>query len=424
MRKLCLSLISLVFLLSLVQSAAAQGADISGVWGGALATDAGPGGLEVTLSREGAQLRATLKMRLEGQEAAPQIEELKFNGDQISFAAILDNNLLKFSGKFSGDKLEGAVEAFRADQKIGSGTFSLTRGGVMPPLQRQQGGQIADETFDAKVDHPAYKKNGPKVLFDEAHHNFHTAAGRYKPFADLIGNDGYLITSNKQPFSAAVLKGYRVLVISNALGAARMGEPAAGNPAFTALESDAVRDWVKGGGALLLIADHAPMGSANQILGERFGVDMSKMYTVDEQNCDKESGSPSFIVYTRESGRLADHPITRGRDNSERVNRIIAFTGQSLKGPADSVPFMKLADSAQDTMPGPAAKPVSAAGRAQGIAMKLGKGRVVFLGEAGMLTAQVAGPQRVRFGMNRAGIDNRQLALNLMHWLSGLLKER
>jgi len=28
----------------------------------------------------------------------------------------------------------------------------------------------------------------------------------------------------------------------------------------------------------------------------------------------------------------------------------------------------------------------------------------------------------MKFGMNRAGIDNRQLALNIMHWLSGLLK--
>ena len=31
---------------------------------------------------------------------------------------------------------------------------------------------------------------------------------------------------------------------------------------------DAVRDWVKAGGALLLIADHAPMGAANQSLAK------------------------------------------------------------------------------------------------------------------------------------------------------------
>jgi len=282
--------------------------------------------------------------------------------------------------------------------------------------------QIADPNFDTKVAHPAYTKNGPKVLFDEAHHNFHTTSGRYKPFADLITNDGYQVTPNKEKFSAPTLKGFDILVISNALGAEQMNVPEASNPAFTDAESDAVRDWVKAGGALLLIADHAPMGAANQILADRFDVNMSKMFTIDNENSDKESNNPGFIVYTRESGRLADHPITRGRNESERINKIIAFTGQSLKGPPDSFAFMKLADSAVDAMPGENANRTSAAGRAQGIAMKAGKGRVVVLGEAAMLSAQLAGPNKMQFGMNRPGIDNRQFALNVVHWLSGILK--
>jgi hypothetical protein len=282
--------------------------------------------------------------------------------------------------------------------------------------------QVADPNFDSKVAHPAYAKNGPRVLFDEAHHNFHTASGRYKPFADLITNDGYQVTPNKEKFSANTLKGFEILVISNALGAERMNMADAANPAFAADECDAVRDWVKGGGSLLLIADHAPMGSANQIMADRFAVNMSKMFTIDNENYDKESNNPGFIVYTRESGRLADHPITRGRNDTERVNKIIAFTGQSLKGPPDSVAFMKLADSAVDALPGGNSDPVSAAGRAQGLAMSFGKGRVVVLGEAAMLSAQLAGPSKTPFGMNRPGLDNRQIALNIMHWLSGLLK--
>jgi hypothetical protein len=44
------------------------------------------------------------------------------------------------------------------------------------------------------------------------------------------------------------LKGFDILVISNALGAAQMNMPEAANPAFTDAECDAVRDWVKGGG--------------------------------------------------------------------------------------------------------------------------------------------------------------------------------
>ena len=403
-------------------SALGQAPDLTGTWAGAMATDAGPGGLEITLTRDGAAWKATAKVRLEGQEVAPPVEDFKINGADVSFSVLLDRTLIKLNGKAEGDKLIGALEAFQGERKVGRGAFTLTRGGQMPPLQRAQGGQMADPNFDAKVAKPAYGKKGPRVLFDEAHNNFHTASGRYKPFADLITNDGYQVTPNKQKFSRETLKGFNLLVISNALGNPRMGAAEASNPAFTDEECDAVRDWVKAGGALLLIADHAPMGSANQVLGQRFGIEMSKMFTVDEQNYDKESENPGFIVYTRESGRLADHAVTRGRNESERVNKIIAFTGQSLKGPAGSVAFMKLADTAQDRMPGPDSKPVSAAGRAQGITLKLGKGRAIFLGEAAMLSAQITGPNQMKFGMNRPGIDNRQLALNIVHWLSGLLK--
>jgi hypothetical protein len=411
-----------VLLTLTVAVALGQEPDLSGTWGGAIATDAGPGGLEITFTRAAALWKASMKMRIEGQEVAPTIKELKVKDGEISFAAELDRSLVKFKGSLAGDKLNGTVEAFQGERKVGQGTFSLTRGGQMPPLQRAQGGQMADPDFDARVAHPAYTKNGPRVLFDEAHNNFHTASGRYKPFANLITSDGYQVTPNKQKFSRATLKGFKILVISNALGNQRMGAAKASNPAFTDQECDAVRDWVKAGGSLLLIADHAPMGAANQILGQRFGIEMSKMFTVDEQNYDKESENPGFIVYTRGSGRLADHALTRGRNDSERVNKIIAFTGQSLKGPAGSVAFMKLADTAQDRMPGPDSKPVSAAGRAQGIVLKLGKGRAIFLGEAAMLSAQITGPNQTKFGMNHPGIDNRQLALNIVHWLSGLLK--
>jgi hypothetical protein len=422
--------ISFVVILGAAQFALAQmRSDPTGTWAGPMTTDEGAGGLEITLTHEGSQWTASMKIRLGGQEITPMVHDLKIAGAAISYTADMGRNRLKVDGKFVGDTLNGTIGVFQGDRKVGSATFALAFGAQMPPLQQQQGsGQMADPNFNAKVEKPAYKnsskKSGPKVLFDEAHNNFHTTTGRYKPIADLVTNDGYRVVPNKQEFSARVLQGYRILVISNALGAPQMNDAKATDPAFSEAESDAVRDWVRGGGSLLLIADHAPMGSANQVLARRFDVDMSKMFTVDEQNYDKQSGNPGFIVYTRASGRLADHPVTRGRNDSERVNKVIAFTGQSLKGPANSVAFMKLADTAMDAMPGVNTNPVSAAGRAQGIAMKFGKGRVIILGEAGMLSAQVVGAQRMQFGMNRPGIDNRQLALNIMHWLSGLLPER
>jgi len=101
-----------------------------------------------------------------------------------------------------------------------------------------------------------------------------------------------------------------------------------------------------------------------------------------------------------------------------------SFTGQSLKGPADSVSILKLADTAKDSADRNTDASVSAAGRAQALALKFGKGRVVVQGEAAMLSAQISGPEKFKMGMNVPGNDNKQYALNVMHWLSGLLKEK
>jgi hypothetical protein len=295
-------------------------------------------------------------------------------------------------------------------------TFSLVLG--MGQLVVAQ--QMADPDFKTVVDSPTYTKNYPRVLFDEAHHNFHTAYGRYKPFADLINSDGYNVVSNLKPFTRQSLETYKVLVIANALGAEDMDEDGAANVAFTAEEIKAVHDWVKGGGALLLIADHAPFGGAAEDLAKQFGVTMSKGFVLDEEHA--VQGAPSMLLFTRENKLLQDHPITRGRDDSERVNRVQTFTGQALNiGDAAAV-FLKLGPGAKDTPDREAKTMTPVGGQAQGIAFKYGKGRVVMMGEAAMLSAQIAGPNKFKMGMNAPGNDNRQLALNIMHWLTGALK--
>ena len=283
------------------------------------------------------------------------------------------------------------------------------------------GQQISDPLFNTTVAHPAFTKNYPRVVFDEAHNNFHTTTGRYKPFVDLISSDGYNVVPGRKEFTKPSLSTFKVLVIANALGAEDMDEEGADSSAFTEEECDAVRDWVKGGGSLLLIADHAPFGGAAERLGKRFGVEMSKGYTLDPENYAKESGRPSTLLFSRENKGLLDHPITNGRNNGERINQVLTFTGQSLKGPEGSSVLLLLSQTAKDYPTPQSETSTSAAGRAQGIAFKFGKGRVVVLGEAAMLSAQLAGSDRRPMGMNVPGSDNRQLALNIMHWLTGSL---
>src|SRR5205823_2764851 len=131
---------------------------------------------------------------------------------------------------------------------------------------------------------PAFTGTHPVMLFDEAHYNAHTAGGGFRPFSELMRNDGYEIRSNEEKFTAAILKDVNVLTIVNASGGSnpnlfginmeplRKGKRDAA--AFNANEIAAVRDWVMGGGSLLLIADHYPFGSASSSMASAFGVTM------------------------------------------------------------------------------------------------------------------------------------------------------
>ena len=284
--------------------------------------------------------------------------------------------------------------------------------------------QEPDSAFDTRVACPAFTRRHPRVAIDQAHHNFHTMTGRYLPFARLLRNDGCDVFPGRDRFTAASLERLDVLVISNALGHDDMGDTAAAHPAFSPKECEAVRAWVERGGALLLIADHAPMGAAARTLGAVLGVDMRNGYTVDTLQM---ALGPSNIAYVPGRGLDPDHPIIRGRDSTETLRCVVTFTGQSLAGPPGAAQLLRLSDRAQDLMVGlgeyradvPESKRLSAAGRAQGLAFMLGKGRVVVLAEAAMMSAQVAGPQRQPMGMNVPGTDDRQLALNVVRWLAG-----
>jgi hypothetical protein len=261
------------------------------------------------------------------------------------------------------------------------------------------------------------------VLFDEAHFNVHTSGGRYKRFADLITTDGYQVIPNSKKFQEKMLKRYDVLVIVSPLGANRDTNPLeAGNPAFTEAECDAVRDWVRRGGSLLLVADHEPTGAAAQNLARHFGVDLRNGSAMESASKNHLVGCPGCIFFTRENGLLGDHPIIRGRDLSERVPGVMTGVGLSLKGPQGSTAILKLADTVFDQLP--SGEKIPAVSRAQGAAFKFGKGRVVVLGEAAVISGQDTGRPGFnidRWGRHHPGIDARQFALNIMHWLSGLL---
>lgn len=283
----------------------------------------------------------------------------------------------------------------------------------------------ADITWgDVSVKNPAYKKGqGPKVLFDEAHQNFHTSTGGYKIFTSIVTNDGYVVIPNKSEFTADVLEGYDILVISNALNERNVDRKTWKKPpyfpAFTEKEVNAVHDWVRGGGALLLIADHQPFGTAAFDMAKKFEVILSQGKALDPEGT---------VVFSREKGTILDHPITRGRNKCEQVNVARTFTGESLQVPKGSG-FLKFTEKAVDVDP-ESKKERPIPGHFQGAAFAYGKGRLVILGEAAFMSAQrlavrtadgtVFFPKRKI--VNRHKNDNKQLLLNIMHYLSRLLE--
>ena len=118
--------------------------------------------------------------------------------------------------------------------------------------------RLYDPKFDTRVAEPAYRKDRPQVLYDEAHRNTHTMDGAYKPFADLIRNDGYDVRPLREQITGDGLSRIRVLVIVCARGSNDANDAAA----FTVEEAAVIDQWVRSGGSLLLVTDHWPYGSA------------------------------------------------------------------------------------------------------------------------------------------------------------------
>lgn len=290
---------------------------------------------------------------------------------------------------------------------------------LLPALLGAQ--QVADTTYRPPIPSPAYATGrGPLVYLDEAHTNFHTVDGRYRPFVMLLERDGYVVRPNRSRFTRTTLDDARVLVIANALhesNARRWNLP---NPsAFTDEEIGAVREWVRDGGSLLLIADHMPFAGAAEKLALEFGAAFGNGFAADSV---LRTGA---VLFRRADGLLAGHPITDGRNRAERIDSVTTFTGQAFRLVGPGTPLFTLPSNTTLLLPSAAwvfsdsTARIPADGLLQGAAIEFGRGRVVLLGEAAMLSAQVAGAQRTPMGMNSPGANqNAQFALNVMRWLS------
>lgn len=257
------------------------------------------------------------------------------------------------------------------------------------------------------------------MLIDEAHHNFHTADGRYAAFADLLRKDGYQVLPSKKVFSRDTFEKADVLVIANALHKSNLDSWTLPTPsAFTDAEIQALSDWLRAGGSLLLIADHMPFPGAAAKLGRKLGFQFGNGY----------ARGPERSVFRKSDGLLKNHAITTGRSAAETITSVRTFTGQAFKAMEAVEPLLVFGEGHYLLLPQqanrfPEGTPrVEVNGWMHAAARRFGKGRVVVFGEAAMFSAQISSSKKP-MGMNAPGAEqNRQLCLNVLHWLSGLLE--
>lgn len=281
--------------------------------------------------------------------------------------------------------------------------------------------QEPDLNYNPPLPRPAYASGaGPRVAIDEAHHNFHTADGRYGPFAGLLRRDGYRVEGFRSLLSAESLKGVDVLVIANPLHARNVEDWSLPTPsAFTRDEIGALRTWIDQGGTLFLIADHMPFPGAAGELAAALGVKFSNGYARPGHG---QRGAPD--VFDGATG-LKESAVTRGRSKDEGVAQVATFTGSAFTIPEAAIPILVFGPESVslETREAPGitegAPEIPIAGWCQGALLALHEGRAAVFGEAAMFSAQLAGPRQLPVGMNAPEArENHQLLLNVMHWLT------
>ena len=267
------------------------------------------------------------------------------------------------------------------------------------------------------------KKSNKQMLIDGGHYNGHGINGTYAILAGTLRKNGFKVSGFEGKFEEASLKNTDILLISNpqpdrfdslVQRSKRANQEfrwadAATQSAYTISEISVIENWVKNGGSLFLILDHAPFGKTGGTLAAAFGVECRNVGTYDSLSRDlSQPYTPSLktIIFTRRNGLIGKHPILYG------VDSVTTYTGESLMGPAKSELLLILPSTATDLDWIPETREFRnrpSLGRSQGVAFGYGRGRVVVFGEAAMINSE-------SISHNNRG--NWKFILNTIRWLA------
>ena len=284
-----------------------------------------------------------------------------------------------------------------------------------------------DPAFEATVKKPTYPDSqGPTILLDGGHHNFFIQWDFIKPFADLAEADGYQTVIDDETFTPGYLEKFDIVMIITALPFDfGTRTEVTTETTFTIAEIEALHDWVRAGGSLLVFSEHAPLDQAINPLLNRFGITSSVGTVVDEEPQDTTLGLHR-IVFSRENGFLnEEHPIIKGRNMSEAIDSVVTFGGSSLTGEGYAN-LLQLSPTAKNQEHPTGVGPIGM-GNSQALAGSAGEGKIVALADSNGFTAmnfKLEDGSSLSAGMNTENHDWKQFVLNVLHWLSGELPPR
>lgn len=274
-------------------------------------------------------------------------------------------------------------------------------------------------------------ENSPLVLIDEAHNNFLTLSGRYKPFAQVLESDGFRVSSNDKAITENQLKQVDILVIANALDRNRQDWLPPYGEAFDDNEVEVLKSWILNGGSLFLVADHTPFPKVIDNLALAIGFQFI-------------NGHVGNATFSKVNHSLAEHATTYNKDISQNIDeksqphflqrinnlspnilQVRSFGGSAFKAPEKAISLLNLRNDITATEPkvpfqvNADTPKVPMSGWSQGAVLELGKGRVAVFSEGMMFSSQLVKSTGKTTGLRSVGAEqNEEFLLNIMRWLA------
>jgi hypothetical protein len=275
----------------------------------------------------------------------------------------------------------------------------------VPQAQPTPAGQLTvDESFNPAFDAPDFKTGTrPIVFIDEAHRNVISLGTYLGPVGRWLERLGYMVRpfrKNAEELGLDQGTAATVFVVANAQAPASAPADAS---AFTEQEVIAIEAWVKEGGSLLLVADRAPFGGPARALAKAFDVALDNN-TILTKNADGPPTGELTIDVNKYGERT--HPLF------DRVLSVAYVVGESMSGPGV---ILRAPDGAYSGPTAQATDGPPAAGKALILAFEHGKGRVVVIGDGGVVSAFGSASGNAHRGISEG--DNTRFVRNTFKWL-------